>query len=240
MDTLQYAELFLTESREHVAAVNQALLSLEREATGPAAAAAVDEIFRAVHTVKGMSAMMGYAIVAELAHELETVLDRARRDDLVIDGEMMDLFFRSADVLEQAIEAAVVGREGEVSAADLVATLRALGGTPSEGGAWTVPAPATAGTLVRVRLSPDTPLRGVRAFIIVQTMAKLGEVTSTEPSLDALQSEGFDADFALRIVTPLDAADIERVVRGSGDVADVQVGDDVAAPRRGAPGAPAA
>jgi two-component system chemotaxis sensor kinase CheA len=69
VDTLQYAELFLTESREHVAVMNRALLTLERETSGPAASAAVGEIFRAVHTMKGMSAMMGYAVVAELAHE---------------------------------------------------------------------------------------------------------------------------------------------------------------------------
>jgi two-component system chemotaxis sensor kinase CheA len=226
VDTLQYAELFLTESREHVAAVNQALLTLERETAGPVAAAAVGEIFRAVHTVKGMSAMMGYAIVAELAHELETVLDRARRNDLVIDGEMMDLLFRSADVLEQAIEAAVAGREGEVTAGDLVATLRALGDTSAHQTGWTSDAPATAGTLVRIRLAPDTPLRGVRAFIIVQTMSKLGDVTGVEPSLEQLQADGFESDFSLRIITTLEPADLERVARGSGDVVFVQIGDD--------------
>jgi two-component system chemotaxis sensor kinase CheA len=226
VDTLQYAELFLTESREHVAAVNQALLTLERETAGPVAAAAVGEIFRAVHTVKGMSAMMGYAIVAELAHELETVLDRARRNDLTIDGDMMDLLFRSADVLEQAIEAAVAGREGEVTAADLVATLRALGDTSAHATGWTSGAPSTAGTLIRIRLASDTPLRGVRAFIIVQTMSKLGEVTGVEPPLEQLQADGFESDFSLRIITTLEPADLERVARGSGDVAFVQIGDD--------------
>lgn len=234
MDTLQYAELFLTESREHVAGVNQALLILERETTGPAAAAAVDEIFRAVHTMKGMSAMMGYAVVAELSHELETVLDRVRRGELAIDAGMMDVFFHSADVLEQTVEAAVSGREGEVSTADLVASLHRLGSTSHAAATWTVPAPVSAGTLVRIRLAADTPLRGVRAFIIVQTIGKLGEVTATEPSLEVLQAEGFDDDFALRVITSLGAEDIEKVVRGAGDVEDVRVGEDAAAPRQAA------
>src|SRR5262249_39544792 len=144
VDNLQYAELFLTESREHVSAVNQALLELERDATAPTASAAVGSIFRAVHTIKGMGATMGYAIVAELAHELETVLDRVRRGDLAIDPEVMDVLFRSADVLEQAVEAAVAGRDGEVIAADLVATLHTLGvGERSpQKIMWTVPTPA--------------------------------------------------------------------------------------------------
>jgi two-component system chemotaxis sensor kinase CheA len=65
VDTFQYAELFLTESRENVAAINVALLELERDAIGPAAVAAIGSVFRAVHTIKGMGATMGYAIVAE-------------------------------------------------------------------------------------------------------------------------------------------------------------------------------
>jgi two-component system chemotaxis sensor kinase CheA len=80
--------------------------------------------------------------------------------------------------------------------------------------------------LVRVRLSPDTPLRGVRAFIIVQSLAKIAEVTATEPSLEDLQSEGFDDDFAMRLLTSSAPAEIEKLIRGAGDVTDVQIGDD--------------
>ena len=235
MDTLQYAQLFLTESREHIAAVNQALLELERDATGPGAAAAVGEIFRSVHTIKGMGATMGYAIVAELAHELETVLDRVRRNDLGIDGEIMDTFFRAADVLEQAVEAAVAGRDGEIVATDLVATLHALGAgdAMARSATWRVPVPAPdrAGTLVRVRLSPDTPLRGVRAFLVVQALGALGEVVATEPPLDVIQAEGFETDFAVRLVTSSAPDEITKTAARMGDVADVQIGDAPMKPR---------
>ena len=234
MDNLQYAELFLTESREHVSAVNQALLELERDSTAATASQAVGSIFRAVHTIKGMGATMGYAIVAELAHELETVLDRVRRQDLVIDAEIMDVLFRSADVLEQAVEAAVAGRDGEVIAADLVATLHSLGHgeAPLRSEGWTAAAPHGAGTLVRIRLAPDTPLRGVRAFIIVQALGKVGEVSAVEPALDQLELEAFEDDFALRLVTPATPDVIENAVRKAGDIADVRVGEDGAAATR--------
>jgi two-component system chemotaxis sensor kinase CheA len=240
VDNLQYAELFLTESREHVSAVNQALLELERDATAPTASAAVGSIFRAVHTIKGMGATMGYAIVAELAHELETVLDRVRRGDLAIDTEVMDVLFRSADVLEHAVEAAVAGRDGEVIAADLVATLHALGAgeRAPQKTMWTVPAPSGDGKLVRIRLAPDTPLRGVRAFIIVQALARIGDVTATEPVLDELKAEGFGADFALRLATQSSAAEIEQTARRAGDIAAVRVGEDPSAtPAAGRPSA---
>ena len=83
MDSSQYAELFLTESREHVSAINHSLLELERGVGGDEP---VGAIFRAVHTIKGMSATMGYSAVASLSHELETLLDRVRRGVRAIDA----------------------------------------------------------------------------------------------------------------------------------------------------------
>ena len=70
MDSAQYAELFLSESREHLTAINQQLLELERRvAAGEGTAEPLSAIFRSVHTVKGMSATMGYSAVADLSPE---------------------------------------------------------------------------------------------------------------------------------------------------------------------------
>src|SRR2546425_9789720 len=74
MDLSQYAELFLAESREHLSACNQLLLEWEKH---PSGLAPVGGLFRAVHTVKGMAATMGYARVTDLAHRMESLLDRS-------------------------------------------------------------------------------------------------------------------------------------------------------------------
>ncbi len=231
MDTSQYAELFLTESREHVSAVNHWLLELERGTGGDEP---VSAIFRAVHTVKGMSATMGYGVVAELSHEMETLLDRVRRHALTITPDLMDVLFRAADVLEQAVEASVAGRAEEIHAEAVLDRLRAMGrATPRASAAiaavplsealWTAPVPAGPGTLVRVRLQQDTPLRGVRAFLIVQSLRRLGEVTGVSPALSALQGDEFDLDFAVRVATDAPPPEIARVVKSAGDVALVHV-----------------
>ena len=261
MDSSQYAELFLTESREHLSAINHWLLELEQvegrsgEISGEGsarAAEAVGAVFRSVHTVKGMSATMGYAVVAELTHEMETVLDRMRRNEIGVTPDLMDVLFRAADLLEQAIEAAVAGREDRAAAGDVLRQLKTLGATaapvattPASRGssvphevavpleassAWTVNAPTTPGVLVRIRLAKETPLRGVRAFLVVQAIRRLGDVTSVMPPLDVIQRDEFDHDFALRLVTKTSLDEIERVARGAGDVADVQVGEDRVAP----------
>lgn len=114
MDTSRYAELFLTESREHLSLINHTLLQMERSG---ASADTVGALFRSVHTVKGMSATMGYEAVAELAHALEALMERVRRDELRVTASLMDALFAAADTLEWAIESAVTGRPDDRSAA---------------------------------------------------------------------------------------------------------------------------
>jgi two-component system chemotaxis sensor kinase CheA len=61
--------------------------------------------------------------------------------------------------------------------------------------------------------------------MIVQSLRQFGEVTAVYPTLAAIQAEEFGDDFALRIATSSPAAEIERAVRGAGDVTDVQIGE---------------
>jgi two-component system, chemotaxis family, sensor kinase CheA len=248
VDSAQYAELFLTESREHVSAINHSLLELERGAGGDEP---VGAIFRSVHTIKGMSATMGYTAVATLSHELETLLDKVRRHVRTIDEPLMDLLFRSADVLENAIEAAVGGQGESVDVGPVVVLLREAAdepaaqeppkkkrskkaaAVPANGrkaavapiDGWTAAAPKGAGMLVRVRLAPDTALKGVRAFLVVQAAAALGEIVACSPTAEALQADQFDHDFALRLRTDRAAADVAAALRKAGDVIEVQAGD---------------
>jgi two-component system chemotaxis sensor kinase CheA len=249
VDKTQYAELFLTESREHVSAMNHQLLQLERGAGGTEP---VSAIFRAVHTIKGMSATMGYTSVAELSHELETLLDRVRRAELGVTPALMEVLFRSADALEASIEAAVRGHRAPLALSQLILQIRSMTATaeapaardpasgsptpprdveaeatasPAASGGWTTAVEPGQGTVIRIRLAPETPLRGVRAFMIVQSLRQFGEVTAVYPTLAAIQAEQFEDDFALRLATTTPVAELERAIRAAGDVAEVQVGE---------------
>lgn len=225
MDLARYAELFLTESREHLSAINHLLLELERS---PNATEPVTAIFRAVHTIKGMSATMGYTAVAELSHELETLLDRVRQGKVKVTPELLDTCFAAADALERAIEDGAQGGSGgtEADVEPLMARLRALAGAGKEksGKATTAPSVREAtGQLVTVHLEADTPLKGARAFLIVKRAESLGAVHDVVPSVKALQAEQFDRSFTLRIDTVADRATIERTIRSVGSVEQVTV-----------------
>ena len=123
MDLAKYAALFQSESREQLSTMNEELLALERT---PTASEPVSAVFRAVHTMKGMSATMGYATVTALAHELESLLDRVRHAELVVDREVTDTLFAAVDALERAVEIEVAGGSAEEAAAPALARLRDL------------------------------------------------------------------------------------------------------------------
>lgn len=125
MDLTKYAALFQSESREQLSTINEELLALERT---PSAAEPVSAVFRAVHSMKGMSATMGYASVTALAHELESLLDRVRHAEIVVDRAVTDALFAAVDALERAVEIEVAGGSAEEASAPVLARLQTLAG----------------------------------------------------------------------------------------------------------------
>ena len=128
MDTSGYANLFLTESREHLVDINNALLALERDASS----GAVDELFRAVHSIKGMSAAMGYKSVTELSHELESLLEKLRAGEVLVTTRVMDTLFNASDALETSISMATAEKPRELAVTTLVEQLRELAREPEQ------------------------------------------------------------------------------------------------------------
>ena len=120
MDMSQYMDAFIDESHQHLEAINDNLLALEKD---PENLSLVHEIFRSAHTLKGMSATMGFEQVADLTHQLENVLDKVRNQQLKVTTELMDVLFTSVDALEQMIEAVTEGREAEVDLDKVLAGL---------------------------------------------------------------------------------------------------------------------
>ncbi len=101
MNTESYKEAFLEEAVENINNLNKALLNFEKniEDLTP-----LNELFRAAHTLKGMSATMGYDKLAEFTHMLEDVMDRIRGGTLSPDIDIVNLLFKSIDVMQEFID----------------------------------------------------------------------------------------------------------------------------------------
>ncbi|PKM89940.1 MAG: chemotaxis protein CheA [Firmicutes bacterium HGW-Firmicutes-12] len=114
MDMSQYQDLFFEESEEHLQILNQNLLALE---INPERLELLDSIFRAAHTLKGMSATMGFDSIAKLTHEMENLLDQLRERKLALSEGIINSLFKAADLLENMLESL---RAGETIEIDLV------------------------------------------------------------------------------------------------------------------------
>jgi two-component system chemotaxis sensor kinase CheA len=237
LDPSRYADLFRTESREQLAVINRALLSLE---SGIDASEPVDEIFRAVHTVKGMSATMGYQAVAEFSHEVESLLDRVRRGEQQLAPELMDALFAAADALEAGIEGASEGAEPSEAMTAVLQRLHdvAGGGSTSEFRAMRMTSGGTivttdtaefevaaTGVRVTVTQSPSTILPGVRAFMVLTKVRELGELAAVHPSEEELTNSPVPTEFTMRLMTQASRALIEATIRSVGEIERVVIDD---------------
>lgn len=250
MPLSHYGELFRVEAREHIGTVNHLLLTLEAE---PSAREPVEGLFRAVHTIKGMSATMGYRAVADLSHEMESVLDLLRSSRTVADTALVDLLFEAADALEKGIEDAVWEREDSTDSSRLLSLLRAAGGAVSTDAvpdpSFTVAERGLAGAgeragephvsasgqglLVRVIISAAAPLPGVRAFMVLQRARELGEVDELSPGEGALLEDSFDGSMSLLLRTDHSVAEVRERLYAVGDLEHLDVASLQATPLAG-------
>ena len=148
METNQYMDMFLDESHEHLQSLNDGLLVLEENSED---ISVVNEIFRNAHTLKGMSATMGFNKIAELTHEMEDVLDLIRKEQIKLTEDIVDTLFKCLDSLEQMVDNVGNGDpEDLIDVSDLVSKLSSISkgdAAPppaAEAPAAAAPAPAAA------------------------------------------------------------------------------------------------
>ncbi len=124
MDMNQYSGIFMEESREHLQSMNDILMQLENS---PDNMDYLNEIFRIAHTLKGMSATMGYSNMANLTHEMENILDDIRNRKIDVNIEVIDLLFECLDELERYVyNISKHNTEGENTSDMLIDKLKSL------------------------------------------------------------------------------------------------------------------
>ena len=102
MDMSKYRDLFISEAREHVQGMSNCILVLEKE---PTSEQSINELFRHAHSVKGMSASMGYAKIAELSHHLEDMMDLVRKGQVSVSSGVTDILLAGVDAFENMVDA---------------------------------------------------------------------------------------------------------------------------------------
>ena len=101
MDVSQYLEVFIEEAKEHLQALNEHLLILEKE---PENENTINEIFRAAHSLKGMAGTMGYKRMQRLTHDMENVFQEIRSGKMKVRPELTDCLFDGLDALQEYVD----------------------------------------------------------------------------------------------------------------------------------------
>ncbi|MGJ9457650.1 chemotaxis protein CheW [Oceanobacillus sp. CF4.6] len=249
MDMDQYLEVFLDESREHLQAVNDNILKLEKQ---PQDIDLVNEIFRSAHTLKGMAATMGYEDIASLTHKMENVLDLIRNQKLTVSTAIIDIIFSAIEYLEEMVSSISEGQDGKKDVSELVELLDQIEkGEPVK--AMIKPTVANEGHFINtdeldldefqitiidqtseqgffpyqitVTLTDDCILKGARAYMVFESLEDRGEIIRTNPSVEEIEEGNFAQQFTMIFLSTVEAETIKTIIGKVSEVKEVDIGN---------------
>ncbi len=153
IDLSQFYEIFFEEAGENLDQMEQMLLHLDLETADDEQ---LNAIFRCAHSIKGGSATFGFADVAELTHQMESLLDKLRRHELKLSSPMIDVLLESSDALRGLLARHQGSGGPQLETSGLVERIRVLasGAAPVSVSAPPPPAPAPAAAPAPVAAAP--------------------------------------------------------------------------------------
>jgi two-component system chemotaxis sensor kinase CheA len=188
LDITQFYQTFFDEADELLAQMEQLLLNLDIAHPDPEDLAA---IFRAAHSIKGGAATFGFTALTETTHILESLLDRARNNELVLRKDMIDTFLETKDVLSGQLADYRASAEPDAAVARAIcAKLEQLhaesrfGAAPGEAQASAqAAAPVTAPAAQAAEATTQAAQRGTPPeHVVEQAVQVAGEWTDGEPA----------------------------------------------------------
>ncbi|MCU6707123.1 chemotaxis protein CheA [Paenibacillus sp. J5C_2022] len=246
MDMNAYLSMFIDESNDHLQALNENMLKLESD---PEDLSIVQSIFRSAHTLKGMSATMGFEDLASLTHEMENVLDLVRNSKLSMDSFIFDTLFKGLDALEAMVQDIINGGTGKSDVTAIVQSLQSIlkGDYKTDGGSATSAsdkgASGEAAMLdqfqasvlqqsmesghqayyIKVTVSENCVLKAARAYMVFDVLERSGEVIKSEPSVQDLEQEKFDQSFTVFIVTTASEEELTGKIMAISEIESAQL-----------------
>jgi two-component system chemotaxis sensor kinase CheA len=236
MDTSEYMPMFLAEAQEHLQELNIAVVALEDDPTNQDT---VDGIFRIAHSLKGMSATMGFSAIAELTHVMEDVFEILRQREGGLDREAITSVLACLDGLQGAVDSIEQNGSENLDPAPLIEQLRSLirERTPDQAleraGGAIIPDPAVVAAVradggrilyVKVTLDSEVMMPAVRAHMVFAALNGHGEMIGSVPTPDGIENfEGYEIE--AWIVTEHEEAELAKTATRVSDVESADVSE---------------
>jgi two-component system chemotaxis sensor kinase CheA len=238
VDVSEYLGLFLDESRENLQLLNASLLDMERD---PSAREPLTAVFRVAHSLKGMSATMGFTAMAGLTHRMEEVLAGLRGSGHPITPTVTDALFACLDTLQEMVDRIAAGDAGDLDTSELLGRLGAVAGgagdAPAGGGP--APGPPAAGAMsdyermvvaeaaeqglhvieAAVQLAPECVLRAARAYMVTTELEALGDIVRSQPATEQIERDEIGERLVFWVATATGPSGVEAAVARVSEVA---------------------
>ena len=240
MDNNKYMDLFVEESKEHIQALNDNLLELEADTNN---LEAVNELFRAAHTLKGMAGTLGLNMITDITHNMENVLDEIRNHKKEVTSQIIDVLLESTDTLETLIQDVIdLGQEGDRDVTDLLSKLKNPASSTTSMLAKQdlnykdieldqyqlsiVKVGAEQGLFpywIQIRLQPTCLLKAARAYMVFQAAERFGEIIKSVPHVQDIEEEKFEDTFSLLLISRADEMDIQSKIESISEIDSVKI-----------------
>ena len=220
VDEEVYRKLFVEESRENHENIVNNLLALE---SGEDQQAAIDEIFRSAHTLKGMSASMGFDAMEHLCHSMEDVFSLIRSGRREVTVSLTDLLLTCTDMIEEMLdEIEAGGAPSDEASGNLVQELRVFTEETADDEQET-PHKAVAAVegvggpvyTLSVAIDPSCAMKDVRAMLLLQNLDEIGTILGTTPTRDLIEDGKFDGPIEIRIASEAGEEALRTVASGT-------------------------
>jgi len=185
MDISDFYQTFFDEADELLADMEQHLLDLVPEAPD---SEQLNAIFRAAHSIKGGAGTFGFTILQETTHLMENLLDEARRGEMQLNTDIINLFLETKDIMQEQLDAYKSSTEPDAASFEYICNaLRQLAlEAKGEAAAPAVPA-AKLSVVDAVSPADATPAAGQPAKLrVVLSRLKENEVNLLEEELGNL------------------------------------------------------
>lgn len=222
-----YRKLFVAESIENHENIVNNLLILENGSDDTA----IDEIFRAAHTLKGMSASMGFDEMETLCHSMEDVLHMIRSGERSVDKNLIDILLECTDRIEEMLDDIESGGDSSsLNSRELAGQLKSLisdermmskdeSAHISQTEADHLNRPEKYSHHISLTVEETSQMKDIRALLALTNLKEIGEIICCSPPAELLESS--DSDFSgtlsLYILTDAD----EELIRNAAMVSEI-------------------
>lgn len=232
-------KVFLEEAAEQIELLDEDIIKLEKEGENPEL---IQEIFRAAHTLKGSSAMVGHQAMAEVTHTMESLLDKLRNNEIPITTAIIDALLADLDAIKTLKNELTTDGDNGLDIEPVNALIQAATGSRSV--RISVPDPDSlpleenarqqllAGLVrgmhaysIEIRIAETSEWKAMRCLQCINEVERIGKVITSSPTDKEIDADAVGSVAKILLVTAEDKDTVQGVITSISDVIRVQVDD---------------